>query len=101
MVASEYIIEKSKPRCSPETNSIVGSLSAKKTERLREDQIVRNINCKFYLECLDTAAKANDRELECDKCMFRSDNTYKMNNADYSGLLKLYFAILSERGKIL
>jgi len=100
MASSEYIKAKSKPRYLPETNSIVGPFSVKKTERLREDQIVRNINCKFYLECLDTAAKANDRELECDNCMFRSDNTYKMNNADYSGLLKLYFTILSEKDKI-
>ena len=84
----------------PGTNSIAGHLSLEKTKRLKEDQIVRNINCKFYIECLDTAAKANDRELECEKCMFRSDNTYKMNNADFSGLLRLYFTILSENDKI-
>jgi hypothetical protein len=100
MESSEHIKRKSKPRGLPIGNSIVGACVAEKTERLSEYQIRRNINCKFYIECLDTAAKANAKELECTRCLFRSDKSYKMNNADYSGLLELYLTILSERGKI-
>ena len=100
MAYSKNIKEKSEFLGWAKNNQIPESLRAEKIEQASEDQIKRNINCRHYINCLDKAAKANDRELECEKCMFRHDNSYKMDNADYSGLLKLYHRILSNGDKI-
>jgi hypothetical protein len=54
---------------------------------------VRNVNCKHYLTCLDTAALANARDLGCENCRFRMDNTYKMTIRDFTGLMQLYYEV--------
>lgn len=56
---------------------------------------VRNINCKHYLTCLDAAALVNARDLGCENCGFRTDNTYKMTIRDFKGLMRLYCEIMS------
>jgi hypothetical protein len=58
---------------------------------------VRNINCKHYLACLDTAALANARDLGCENCSSRMDNTYKMTIPDFMGLIRLYYEITGGR----
>jgi hypothetical protein len=56
---------------------------------------VRNVNCKHYLTCLDAAALVNTRNLGCENCRFRTDNTYKMTVRDFKGLMRLYCEIMS------
>ena len=53
----------------------------------------RNVNCKHYLACLDTAALAAARDLGCENCRFRKDKTYKMTIQDFMGLIRLYYEI--------
>ena len=55
---------------------------------------VRNVNCKHYLTCLHTAALANARDLGCENCSFRMDNTYKMTIRDFTGLMGLYYEVM-------
>ena len=57
----------------------------------------RNVNCKHYLTCLDTAALANARDLGCENCRFRMDNTYKMTTPDFMGLMRLYYELINAK----
>jgi hypothetical protein len=60
---------------------------------LPEEENLRNVNCRHYEACLNTAALANVRDLGCEDCLFKTDNTYKMTEGDFDGLLRLYRAI--------
>jgi hypothetical protein len=53
----------------------------------------RNLDCRYYEGCLDKAAKANARDIECETCEFKNDKTYTMTQKDYVGLLSLYYTI--------
>ena len=55
----------------------------------------RNIDCRYYTNCLDAAARVNAPELSCEKCSLCYDNTYKMDEEDFTNLLKFYLAIFS------
>ena len=73
------------------TEAYVGDwLSECDVELLSVEEPKRNINCRYYSECLDAAAKKNNKELPCKKCMFYNDNSYKMNISDLFGLLRLF-----------
>lgn len=58
---------------------------------------LRNVNCKHYLACLNAAAVANARDLDCENCRFRMDNSYKMTIWDFMGLMRLYYEITGAR----
>jgi len=59
-------------------------------ESLNDENRLRNLNCRDYLTCLEAAAKSNLQELECSKCHLKNDNSYEMDETDYSGLMRLY-----------
>ena len=58
----------------------------------------RNINCRFYSDCLTLAARANTKEMHCRHCMLEDDNSCEMNWEDLAGLMRLYQYILGNKG---
>ena len=70
-------------------------LQESNVELLFEKEPKRNINCKNYLKCLDDAAKVNASELPCEKCFLNQDNTYKMDDTDFFGLIHLYCQLIT------
>ena len=50
---------------------------------------MRNINCRHYSPCLRSAALRGLRDLPCQSCKFKDDNSYKMTQQDVHGLVKL------------
>ena len=87
--------------CWPVRDQIVDPSQTDETTQFSNEPIKRNINCKHYTNCLETAARANEKDLGCEKCLFRHDNSYKMNDVDYSSLIKLYYTIMFGRNRVL
>jgi hypothetical protein len=50
---------------------------------------MRNINCCHYSTCLREAALRKLRDLPCQSCQFKDDNSYRMSRQDVHGLVKL------------
>ena len=84
----------------PVSNQIVDPSQTDEATQFSNEPIKRNINCKHYTNCLETAARANEKALGCEKCLFRHDNSYKMNDVDYSSLIKLYYTIMFGRKRV-
>jgi hypothetical protein len=57
----------------------------------------RNIDCRYYLECLDDAARKNVMNLGCKNCYYKDDASYTINETDYHRLLKLFYTIKTPR----
>jgi len=55
-----------------------------------KDEPHRNIDCFYYLECLDVVAKKNLNNLGCFKCDYRDNKSYIMNESDFRGLIELH-----------
>jgi len=60
---------------------------------LCEAENLRNVDCRHYEACIDTAARENAKDLGCQHCLFKADKSYKMTVRDLGGLLRLYRAI--------
>ncbi len=84
----------------PVRDQIVDLSQTHEITQLSNEPIKRNINCQHYSNCLETAARANEKDLGCQKCLFRHDNSYKMNDVDYSSLIKLYYTIIFGRKRV-
>jgi hypothetical protein len=75
------------------SGQITGFPQKHEHESLSVEDNGRNINCKNYLACLETAALANARDLGCENCQLRNDKSYKMTIQDFMGLIRLYYEI--------
>jgi len=82
------------PQKKPKCGQIISFPQKHERNSLYVKENVCNINCKHYLTCLDTAALANARDLGCENCSFRMDNTYKMTIRDFTGLMRLYYKVM-------
>jgi hypothetical protein len=80
----------------PVRHHIADITQTDEAKHFSDEPVTRNINCKHYSTCLETAARANDKELGCANCLFRHDNSYRMNDVDFSNLIKLYYTIISD-----
>ena len=81
----------------PKCGQIISLPQKYERDSLYVKENVRNVNCKHYLACLDTAALANASDLGCENCQFRTDKTYKMTAQDFMGLIRLYYEIRDPR----
>ncbi len=50
---------------------------------------MRNINCRLYSKCLREAALRKFKDLPCESCQFKDDNSYAITQQDVHGLVKL------------
>jgi hypothetical protein len=50
---------------------------------------MRNINCRLYSKCLREAALRKWKDLPCEPCQFKEDNSYAITQQDVHGLVNL------------